>query len=296
MREGKSWGDRLFVGGAYFYLTLFVIFCVFPFWIMIVAAFTDDKVLRTDGYLPWARVWSLEAFRWVLRGSEVRVGYMTTLFVTTVGTAGSLMAMAGLAYVMSLKRLKWRNLLAFYVFFTMIFIPGLIPWFIITRNVYHLNDTIWALILPMTIQPFWIFVMRNFFAALPTEIMESAYLDGANDATILFRIVLPLSKPVLATVGLFMAVAYWNDWFLGVMLLDFAPFRPLSVIILRMVNNVQAIATAASFPGVSIKLDAIPTLSFRMATACIIIGPIILAYPFVQRYFVQGLTMGAVKG
>ncbi len=296
MREGKSWGDRLFVGGAYFYLTLFVIFCVFPFWIMIVAAFTDDKVLRTDGYLPWARVWSLDAFRWVLRGSEVRIGYMTTVFVTTVGTVGSLMAMAGLAYVMSLKRLKWRNLLAFYVFFTMIFIPGLIPWFIVTRNVYHLNDTIWALILPMVIQPFWIFVMRNFFAALPTEIMESAYLDGANDATILFRIVLPLSKPVLATVGLFMAVAYWNDWFLGVMLLDFAPFRPLSVIILRMVNNVQAIATAASFPGVSIKLDAIPTLSFRMATACIIIGPIILVYPFVQRYFVQGLTMGAVKG
>ena len=296
MREGKSWGDRLFVGGAYFYLTLFVIFCVFPFWIMIVAAFTDDKVLRTDGYLPWARVWALDAFRWVLRGSEVRIGYMTTVFVTTVGTVGSLMAMAGLAYVMSLKRLKWRNLLAFYVFFTMIFIPGLIPWFIVTRNVYHLNDTIWALILPMVIQPFWIFVMRNFFAALPTEIMESAYLDGANDATILFRIVLPLSKPVLATVGLFMAVAYWNDWFLGVMLLDFAPFRPLSVIILRMVNNVQAIATAASFPGVSIKLDAIPTLSFRMATACIIIGPIILVYPFVQRYFVQGLTMGAVKG
>jgi ABC-type glycerol-3-phosphate transport system permease component len=296
MREGKSWGDRLFVGGAYFYLTLFVVFCVFPFWIMIVASFTDDKVLRTDGYLPWARIWSLEAFRWVLRGSEVQIGYMTTLFVTGVGTLGALLAMAGLAYVMSLKRLKWRNWLAFYVFFTMIFIPGLIPWFIVTRNLYHLNDTIWALILPMMVQPFWIFVMRNFFAALPTEIMESAYLDGANDATILFRIVLPLSKPVLATVGLFMAVAYWNDWFLGVMLLDFAPFRPLSVIILRMVNNVQAIATAASFPGVSIKLDAIPTLSFRMATACIIIGPIILAYPFVQRYFVQGLTMGAVKG
>ncbi len=296
MREGKSWGDRLFVSGAYLYLSLFVIFCVFPFWIMIVASFTDDKVLRADGYLPWARVWSLEAYRWVLRGSEVQIGYLTTIFITTVGTLGALICMAGLAYVMSLKRLKWRNILAFYVFFTMIFLPGLIPWFIVTRNVYHLNDTIWALVLPMMIQPFWIFVMRNFFAALPTEIMESAYLDGANDATILFRIVLPLSKPVLATVGLFMAVAYWNDWFLGVMLLDFAPFRPLSVIILRMVNNVQAIATAASFPGVSIKLDAIPTLSFRMATACIIIGPIILVYPFVQRYFVQGLTMGAVKG
>lgn len=296
MKENKSLGDRIFVAGAYSYLILFALFCILPFWIMIVASFTDDLVLRQDGYLPWARQWSLEAYRWVLRGSEVRTGYLTTIFITTVGTLGSLLAMSGLAYVMSLKRLRWRNALAFYVFFTMIFVPGLIPWFIVTRNLYHLNDKIWALVLPMMVQPFWIFVLRNFFAALPSEIMESAYLDGANDATILFRIVLPLSKPVLATVGLFMAVAYWNDWFLGVMLLDFASFRPLSIIILRMVNNVQAIATAASFPGVSIKLDAIPTLAFRMATACIIIGPIILVYPFVQRYFVQGLTMGAIKG
>ena len=296
MKESKGLGDRVFVVGAYAYLILFALFCILPFWIMVVASFTDDLVLRQDGYLPWARQWSLEAYRWVLRGAEVRTGYLTTAFITTVGTLGSLLTMSGLAYVMSLKRLRWRNALAFYVFFTMIFVPGLIPWFIVTRNLYHLNDKVWALILPMMVQPFWIFVLRNFFAALPSEIMESAYLDGANDATILFRIVLPLSKPVLATVGLFMAVAYWNDWFLGVMLLDFASFRPLSVIILRMVNNVQAIATAASYPGVSIKLDAIPTLAFRMATACIIIGPIILVYPFVQRYFVQGLTMGAIKG
>lgn len=296
MKEGKSWGDRLFIGGAYTYLIIFTLFCLFPFVILVVASFTDDLVLRQDGYLPWAREWSLEAYRWVLRGEEVRTGYYTTIFVTVVGTTCSLLVMSGLAYMMAVKRFKGRNAVAFYVFFTMIFIPGLIPWFIVTRNVLHLNDTMWALVLPMMVQPFWVFVLRNFFMALPTEIIESAYLDGANDSTILFRIVLPLSKPALATVGLFMAVAYWNEWFLGVMLLDFAPFRPLSVIILRMVNNVQAIQTAAQFPGVSIRLDAIPTLSFRMATAVITIGPIILAYPFVQRYFVRGLTMGAVKG
>lgn len=296
MQESKGWSDRLFIGGAYVYLTVFTLFCLFPFWIMIVASFTDDMVLRQDGYLPWAREWSLEAYRWVLRGAEVRIGYMTTIFVTVVGTLSSLLVMSGLAYVMALKRLKGRNLIAFYVFFTMIFVPGLIPWFITARNLLQLHDTIWALILPMLVQPFWVFVLRNFFSTLPVEIIESAYLDGATDADILFRIVLPLSKPALATVGLFMAVAYWNDWFLGVMLLDFAPFRPLSVIILRMVNNVQAIQAAAQYPGVSVRLDSIPTLAFRMATACITIGPIILAYPFVQRYFVRGLTLGAVKG
>jgi putative aldouronate transport system permease protein len=296
VKEGKNLGDRIFIGGAYIYLTIFTIFCIFPFWIMIVASFTDDMVLRQDGYLPWARIWSLAAYEWVLRGSEVRIGYMVTLFVTVVGTLSSLFVMSGLAYVMALKRLKGRNKIAFYVFFTMIFTPGLIPWFITARNLLQLHDSIWALILPMMVQPFWVFVLRNFFAAIPNEIMESAYLDGASDSTILFRIVLPLSKPALATVGLFMAVAYWNDWFLGVMLLDFAPFRPLSVIILKMVNNVQAIQAAAQYPGVSVRLDTIPTLAFRMATACIIIGPIVLAYPFVQRYFVRGLTMGAIKG
>jgi putative aldouronate transport system permease protein len=296
MREGKSWADRLFISGSYLYLTLFTLFCLLPFWIMVVASFTDDMVLRQDGYLPWARQWSLEAYRWVFMGEEVRTGYMVTIFVTVVGTLSSLFVMSGLAYVMAVKRFSGRNKIAFYVFFTMIFTPGLIPWFITARNLLGMHDNIWALILPMMVQPFWVFVLRNFFASLPAEIMESAYIDGASDATILFRIVLPLSRPALATVGLFMAVAYWNDWFLAVMLLDFAEFRPLSVIILKMINSLQSIQQATSYPGVTIRLDALPALAIRMATAVITIGPIILAYPFVQRYFVRGLTMGAIKG
>ena len=296
MIEKRSLPDRIADVGIYTFLGLFALFCLFPFWIMIVASFTDDLVLRQDGYLPWARALSLEGFRWVIKGGDVRTGYMVSVFVTVVGTLCSLFVMSGLAYGMALKRLKGRNKLAFYVFFTMIFTPGLIPWFITTRNLLQLHDNIWALILPMMVQPFWVFVLRNFFSALPNELLESAYIDGANDATILLKIVLPLSTPALATVGLFMAVAYWNDWFLGVMLLDFANFRPLSVIILKMVSNIQAIQAAMKQPGVAINLAGMPSLSIRMATACITIGPIILAYPFVQRYFVRGLTLGAVKG
>ena len=296
MKESNSLGDRIFTIGAYVYLIVMTLFCLFPFWIMVAASFTDDMVLRQDGYLPWAREWSLEAYRWVFKGNEIRIGYMVTLFVTIFGTASSLFVMSGLAYVMAVKRLKWRNKVAFYVFFTMVFTPSLIPWFITCRNLLQLTDTVWALILPMMVQPFWVFVLRNFFAALPSEIMESAYMDGASDATILFRIVLPLSTPALATVGLFMAVAYWNDWFLALMLLDFAEFKPLSLIILKMINNLQSLQAAMQYPGVSINLADIPTLSIRMATAVITIGPIIAAYPFVQRYFVKGLTMGAIKG
>jgi putative aldouronate transport system permease protein len=296
MLEKHSFWDRLFVISNYTFLTLFAFFCLFPFWIMIVASFTDDLALRIYGYLPWVSKWSTEAFSWVLKGQDIRVGYQVTIFITAVGTAGSILAMSGLGYVLSLKRFKRRDALAFYVFFPMIFAPGIVPWFIVCRNILMLKDTIWALILPMMIQPFWVFVLRSFFKSIPDEIIESARLDGASDSVILFRIVLPLSTPVLATVGLFMAVAYWNDWFLGVMLLDFAPFRPLAVIIINMVNNLQAIADAMKQPGVTVHLGSLPTLSIRMATAAITIGPIILVYPFVQRYFVKGLMLGAIKG
>jgi len=296
MIEKRSVFDRVADIGIYGLLTAFALFCLMPFWIMLIASFTDDLVLRQDGYLPWARKLSLEGYRWVIQGGDVRTGYLVTVFVTVVGTFSSLFVMSGLGYVMALKRLKGRNKIAFYVFFTMIFTPGLIPWFITTRNLLGLRDNIWALILPMMVQPFWVFVLRNFFAALPGELLDAAYIDGANDATILLQVVLPLSTPVLATVGLFMAVAYWNDWFLGVMLLDFANFKPLSVIILKMISNIQAIQAAMKQPGVSINLAGLPTMSIRMATACLTIGPIILVYPFVQRYFVRGLTLGAVKG
>jgi ABC-type glycerol-3-phosphate transport system permease component len=296
MIEREGIGDKLFQAANYLFLALFALFALLPFWIMVVASFTDDLSLRQNGYLPWITKFSVEAYIWVLKGGDIRSGYMVSTFVAIVGTMCSLFVMSGLAYMMAVKRFTGRQKIAFYVFFTMIFVPGIVPWFITCRNLLHLKDNVWALILPMMVQPFWVFVLRNFFAALPTEIMESAYMDGANDATILLQIVLPLSTPVLATVGLFMAVAYWNDWFLGVMLLDFAPWRPLSVMILKMVSNVQAIQAAMKQPGVSINLAGLPTLGIRMATACITIGPIILVYPFVQRYFVKGLTLGAIKG
>lgn len=296
MIEKHSPGERLFSSFLYIFLTIVALLCLFPFWIMVVASFTDDLTLRKEGYLPWISKFSLAAFNYVFSGTQIRIGYEVTLFVAVVGTLSSLLVMSMLAYMMSVKRFKGRQAIAFYVFFTMIFIPGIIPWFITCRNLLHLKDNIWALILPMMVQPFWVFVLRNFFAAIPTEILESAYMDGASDSTILFNIVLPLSTPVLATIGLFMAVAYWNDWFLGVMLLDFAPFRPLSIIILRMINNAQAIADAMKQPGVSMNLASLPTLGIRMATALVTIGPIILVYPFVQRYFVKGLTLGAIKG
>jgi putative aldouronate transport system permease protein len=290
--------DKLFTAFNYVAVSVFTLLCFVPFYLLVISSLTDAQVLQVDGYTLWPRKFSLEAYRWVLRGQQVLTGYQVSVFVTIVGTLLSVMLMSGVAYALSTKKLKWRNQLSFYVYFTMIFGGGIIPWFI-TMRMLGLFDNIWALIVPMLINPWWIFILRNYFNSLPGEIMESAFIDGASDWTILTRIVLPLSTPVLATTALFVAVAYWNDWWHGVILLQFAEFRPLQVLILRVINSIRAIRAAMQMPGgqtLAIGTEQIPAKSIRMAIVMVTIGPIILLYPFVQRYFIKGLTVGSIKG
>ena len=297
MRRSKL-GERLFAGANYFVVILFTVFCFLPFYLLVISSFTDQQVLQLDGYSLWPRKFSIEAYKWVLNGKPVLVGYQVSTFVTVVGTFLSVALMSGVAYALSVKKFKFRNQLSFYIYFTMIFSGGLIPWFITCRTL-GLYDNIWALIVPMLMNPWWIFILRNYFNGLPGEIMESAVIDGASDWTILTRIVLPLSMPVLATTALFVAVGYWNDWWHGVILLDFAEFRPLQVIILRIINSIRAIRQAMAMEGgssLAISSAQIPAKSIRMAIVVVTIGPIILLYPFVQRYFIKGLTVGSVKG
>jgi putative aldouronate transport system permease protein len=290
--------DKLFTGFNYVAVSIFTVLCFVPFYLLVISSFTDAQVLQVDGYSLWPRKFSLDAYRWVLRGQQVLTGYQVSTFVTIVGTLLSVMLMSGIAYALSSKKLKWRNQLSFYVYFTMIFSGGIIPWFI-TCRMLGLFDNIWALIVPMLMNPWWIFILRNYFNSLPGEIMESAVIDGASDWTILTRIILPLSMPVLATTALFVAVAYWNDWWHGVILLQFAEFRPLQVLILRVINSIRAIRAAMQMEGgqsLAIGTEQIPAKSIRMAIVMVTIGPIVLLYPFVQRYFIKGLTVGSIKG
>jgi len=290
--------DKLFVAFNYVFVTIFTLLCFLPFYVMVISSLTDKNVLQVDGYTLWPRKFSIEAYQWVLKGKQVLTGYQVSVFVTIVGTLLSVVLMSGVAYALSAKKFPWRSQLSFYVYFTMIFSGGLIPWFI-TCRAFGLYDNIWALIVPMLMNPWWIFILRNYFNGLPSEIMESAVIDGASDWTVLSRIILPLSTPVLATTALFVAVAYWNDWWHGVILLDFADFRPLQVLILRIINSIRAIRQAMAMEGgssIAISSAQIPAKSIRMAIVVITIGPIILLYPFVQRYFIKGLTVGSVKG
>ncbi len=296
MIEKADWKDRLYITFSYVFVAIFALMCLMPFLIMFASSFTDDLTLRLEGYALFHSKWTLKAYQFVLRGAEVQQAYITSVARTVLGTLGSLLVISGTAYALSLRRLKGRNILAFYVYFTMVFSPSLIPWFVFVRNSLALRDNMAAIILPMLVSAYWIMVMKNFFSSIPSEIVESAYVDGASDIVILFRIILPLSLPVLATGGLFMAIGYWNDWFLPLMLIDNAPIRPLPLLIIKILNNLSSLQEAVKIPGVIIPLSSVPTEAVRMATAMIVIGPIILLYPFLQRYFIRGLTLGAVKG
>ena len=296
MIEKADWKDRLYITFSYVFVAIFALMCLMPFLIMFASSFTDDLTLRLEGYALFHSKWTLKAYQFVLRGAEVQQAYITSVARTVLGTLGSLLVISGTAYALSLRRLKGRNILAFYVYFTMVFSPSLIPWFVFVRNSLALRDNMAAIILPMLVSAYWIMVMKNFFSSIPSEIVESAYVDGASDIVILFRIILPLSLPVLATGGLFMAIGYWNDWFLPLMLIDNAPIRPLPLLIIKILNNLSSLQEAVKIPGVIIPLSSVPTEAVRMATAMIVIGPIILLYPFLQRYFIKGLTLGAVKG
>jgi ABC-type glycerol-3-phosphate transport system permease component len=296
-RVKSSTSDLIFTVVCYLLVGGFALVCLIPFYTMVLASFTPQKTLVAEGYSLIPRGLTASAYEWALRGTQVLTGYQITVAVTALGTLLSVSIMCGAAYALSNKRFKFRNQMAFYFYFTLLFSGGLVPWYI-TCRMLGLYDNIWSLIVPMLVNPWWIFIIRNYFNSLPVEVLESARIDGASDLQILVRVVLPLSTPVLATVSLFVAVGYWNDWWLGTILLDFAPFRPLSVLILRIMNNLRAIREAMLVKGAGITIDMsqIPTLSVRMATAVITIGPIILLYPFVQRYFIKGLTLGAIKG
>jgi len=293
----KSFSGRVFDVLSKIFLIFFTLYCFLPFYMVAIASVTREKYLRTEGYMPWPKEFSTEAYRWVLRGEDVITAYKVSIVVTVVGVILALVFSSGVAWAMACRQIKhtFRAKLSFYVYFTMIFSGGIVPWFIVCRAI-GLYDNIWALILPLVMNPWWVFILRNFFAALPSEIMESAYIDGANDLQILFRIVLPLSKPVLATTLLFTAVRFWNDWWHGMILLDFVRWRPLAVLIMRLLASIRAMYEAMESPGASFAFVEIPGLSVRMAIVIITIGPIVFVYPFVQRYFIHGLTVGAIKG
>lgn len=268
---------------------------ILPFVLLVIASFTDNAVAVSEGFSFWPSKWSTDAYEYIVneRATLLRA-YGITILVTLIGTSVGLMISTMLAYTLSNDELPGRKVLTFFVVLTMLFNGGLVPTYLIYTNVFHIKDTLLALIVPsLLMSGFNVVLIRNYFATgVPKSLYEAARIDGAGESYIFARIALPLSKPILATVGLLMGIAYWNDWQNGLYYLNDTKLYSIQNILNRINENISFIASNSTS---GVKIADLPTNTIRMAIAVVGILPIVCIYPFFQEYFVKGIAVGAVK-
>ncbi len=280
---------------SYIVVTLFAVVCLFPFLLMISSSFMNEKEIITEGYKLIPKEITTNAYRFLLENpTKIISAYKITIQNVILGTVIGLALMSMAGYVLCRSDFKYRNQVAFFIYFTTLFAGGLIPTYMWMVNGLHLKNSIWAMILPGIASPWSIFLMRNFMKAIPDSLAESARIDGADDFRVYWQIYLPLAKPAIATIGLFLALAYWNEWYNAMLYIEDSAKYPLQYFLQQMVNKANAEMLVSQ--GITVDMAEMPSESIKMATAVVATGPIILVYPFVQKYFVQGLTVGAVKG
>lgn len=238
---------------------------------------------------------SVSAYKAIFTTSTIPRAYSITIFITVVGTFLSLVITSMAAYALSGRRLYYASHIAMFFYFTMLFSGGMVSSYILTTKYLHLQNSIWVYILPVLVSPWNLFLMRNFFNDIPKELFESAKLEGAGESRILRSIVLPLSLPALATIGLFYALGYWSSWTPAMLYIDNPDLFSLQYIIMQIIRNVD-MAQNIAVAGAQSTSQVAPAYTVRLATAIVTVGPIIFLYPFLQRYFVGGLKVGAVKG
>lgn len=284
---------------AFFNLLLIIgcLLTVFPLWIILVASISSEVALTTYGYRLWPVEFSLNAYTYLFRdGSVMITAYKNTLVATVAGTILSTLTVGLYAYALSRRDFKFRKFFTFFSFFTMLFSGGMVSYYNICRSFLGLKNTVYALFLPLSFSAYWVITMRTFYSSnVPEEVIESARIDGSGEWRTLIQIVAPLAIPGYATVALFSAVGLWNDFRQCLLLNDSSQYYNLQYTIYQTMNNLRFLKENASKMG-GVNVSNLPAETFRMAMAVVTVGPIILAYPFFQKYFIKGLTVGAVKG
>jgi len=280
-------------------LILAVFITVIPLWVIVCASFTSETALGTYGYGFWPQEWSVKAYTFLFnKGSIILTAYKNTIIATVAGTLLCLTSVGLYAYPISRKDFRWRGVFTFISFFTMLFGAGTVPFYVVCRQVLNIGNSIWALFLPMSFSAYWVIIMRTFYISnVPEAVIESARIDGAGEWRTLLQIVLPLAVPGLATVSLFSAIVIWNNFFYCMMLVDESKYFNLQFTIYQTLNSIRFLKEMAAQVGsLAAQIAELPSETFRMSMAIVTVGPIVLAYPFFQKYFVKGLTIGAVKG
>ena len=297
-RRNQSFSEWSFRALGYVLLFVFGMLCVLPFYLILISSFAEESSLIRNGFQLIPQQFSLRAYQLVFTNPG-RIGraYLNTIFVTSVGTAAALLLNTLTGYVLSCREFRWRNGFSFFFFFTTLFSGGLIPWYSMYTKVLHLKNTYLALILPMVFSVWNMIIAKNYMKSIPYEIAESAKIDGAGELKIYARLYLPLATPLLATLGLFSALAYWNDWYHSMLFSTKEEMQSLQYFLQDMLGTVQALKQlVAQGQFQAVETVSLPSTAMRMAMTCVVTGPIIFLYPLVQRYFVKGLTIGAVKG
>lgn len=278
-------------------LTVFSACCLLPFLLVLSGSFSDQNSILTHGYQLIPETFSLEAYKTLFRIPEDLLrAYGVTIFVTVTGTFFGLLFTSMAAYVLSCKTFRYRYQMSFFFYFTSIFGGGLVPWYIFNTKYLHFHNNLIALILPILINVTYLLILKSYMSGIPEALYESARLDGAGDFTIYLRVAMPLCQAGLATVGLFIALNYWNDWYDAMLFLDEgrSDLYPLQYYLNNILTKAQALSAAAARSG--LPMSEVPSEPMKLAMTVVATGPIILLYPFLQKYFVKGVTIGAVKG
>lgn len=285
--------DKVIDACIYTVLALAALVTLFPLYYVIIVSLTPYlEVLKNGGFVIWPEHWTLQAYKEVFQSARIPQALKITVFITIAGTALNLIVTTLLAYPLAKKSVPGRNFILMAIFFTMIFSGGIIPLYIVVRSV-GLYDSVWALIIPGMVSTFNLLIMKTYFENLPAEVEEAARVDGCGELATLWRIVLPLSAPIMATIGLFYGVAHWNEYFKGLYYISDKTLMPMQVVLRSMIQTPN-ISTELSLN--SLVLDALPPETIKMAVVVIATLPMLMIYPFLQRYFVKGSMLGAIKG
>ena len=288
-------GDRVALDGiAWVVVGGLALFALLPFLILAVNSFSSEHAIINEGYRFWPREWSTGAYQLILENPyKLLRSYAVTIGVTVVGTGTSLLLSSMAAYVLSRKELTTRGSLSFFLYFTQLFNGGLVPYYLLVSRQLKLGNSLLVLLLVPMFNVMNILILRNFIQnAIPEALLEAAKIDGASEVGIFFRIVLPLSKPALASIGLFTALGYWNDWWTPMMFVSDERLYTLQYTLYRIISSVNFSAQMVN----NVPTMHLPKETLKLAMTVIATGPIVFVYPFVQRYFVKGITLGAVKG
>ena len=294
MIESKTFGRVATV-----ILTVLVVITLLPILLIVIASFSSENSLIQNGYSYFPKEWSFDSYFYMVKqGIMITRSYAVSIFVTFFGTAVSVLLTTMLAYPMSRKTFKYRNILAFFVFFTMLFNGGIVPSYIMWTRIFHIKDTIWALIIPnYLVNAFNVILVKNYFTNnIPDALIEAAQIDGATEFEIFRKIIMPLAVPTVATISLFTGISYWNDWTNGLYYISNEKLYSIQQLLMKIMNNIEALRSNSNASLLGTGAVELPGASIRMAMAVIGILPVMIIYPFIQKYLVKGVVVGAVKG